>query len=198
MNGEKILKLKIIWRKMMIIKSGDFKKYEFKEFDTLEERINKKKEELNIAIRSERSYDIILKISQELDLLIVDYMRGEQMELLQAINETRELLKKASEQFKQRGQARAKAIRDYNIALATRMIQLKDEGCPATTQKYLAKGTPEVAELEMKMNIADADYDSLKEAIMIYKKDIDFMTKQLELEYRGQVLTVLKLKSRIL
>lgn len=106
-------------------------------------------------------------------------------ELEKAIQETRELLKESRASFRSRGVKRAKAIRDFNIARAKKMLELKSQGCPATTQKHLALGDEYVADKELEMHIAISEYDSLQESINILKKDFDFLVKQKEMDWRG-------------
>jgi hypothetical protein len=92
-------------------------------------------------------------------------------------------LETALHQLKKRGEAFAQAERDYKIALRVEILKLRDEGQPATLVLNLCYGTPNIANLRMQRDIAEALYKSALEAINIFKLKIRVMTNQYDKEY---------------
>lgn len=82
-----------------------------------------------------------------------------------------------------RGKAFAEAERDYRIALAEKMLLLRDQGQPATLVSDLARGDKTVAQKRFDRDCAEVVYDSAKEAINVYKKKIDVLREQIEREW---------------
>ena len=92
---------------------------------------------------------------------------------MQKINEYEGLLNDAVPEFKKRGLHKAQTEKEYRIALAKEFLRLRAEGEKVTIMGDLARGKEEIAELKFQRDIAETLYDSAKEAIMIYKKQID-------------------------
>ena len=95
------------------------------------------------------------------------------MTLMEKIQEYEGLLDKAVPEFKKRGLEKAEAEKKYRIALAKEFLMLRDQGEKVTIMSDLARGKEEIAELKFQRDVAETLYESAKEAIMIYKKQID-------------------------
>lgn len=96
-----------------------------------------------------------------------------------------EMLEKALSEFSKRGKAYAEAEQDYRIALAQKILLLRDQGYPATLISDLARGDKEVARLKFERDCAETVYDSAKEGINVFKKQIDVLREQIDREWRS-------------
>lgn len=94
-----------------------------------------------------------------------------------------EMLEVALSESGKRGKALAEAERAYRVSLAQKMLTLRDEGYPATLIGDLARGDKEVARLKFDRDCAEAVYESSREAINVYKKEIDVLREQIEREW---------------
>ena len=94
-----------------------------------------------------------------------------------------DMLEVALSESVKRGLALAEAERDYRIALAEKMLILRGESQPATLVGDLARGDREVAMAKFNRDCAEAVYDSSREAINVYKKEIDVLREQIEREW---------------
>ena len=104
-------------------------------------------------------------------------------DLISEVFQKADLLEKALSESVKRGRALAEAERAYRIALAKKTFLLREEGQPATLIDNIAKGDEHVADLRFARDCAEADYDSSREAINVYKKEIDLMREQIEREW---------------
>lgn len=94
-----------------------------------------------------------------------------------------ELLEVALKECKTRGRAAAEAEQDYRVALAEKILLLREGGYPATLIGDLARGDKEVAKLKFDRDCAEVVYDNAKEAINVYKRQIDVLREQIEREW---------------
>lgn len=94
-----------------------------------------------------------------------------------------EMLEVALKECKTRGRAAAEAEQDYRVALAKRILELREGGYPATLIGDLARGDKEVAKLKFDRDCAEVVYDNAKEAINVYKRQIDVLREQIEREW---------------
>ena len=94
-----------------------------------------------------------------------------------------DLLQTALSEAVKRGRALAEAERAYRVALAKKTFLLREEGQPATLIENMAKGDEHVADLKFARDVAEADYDSSREAINAYKKTIDVYREQISREW---------------
>lgn len=94
-----------------------------------------------------------------------------------------EMLEKTLSEFTKRGKAYAEAEQNYRIALAEKILLLRDKGYPATLIGDLARGDKEVARLKLERDCAEAVYDAAREGINVYKKQIDVLREQIEREW---------------
>lgn len=81
------------------------------------------------------------------------------------------------------GVAYASSEREYRIAKAKKILELKSKGVPATLILDLAKGDEDVSLLAMKRDIADVNYKANKDAIMVKMQELSILKVQYEKEY---------------
>ena len=105
------------------------------------------------------------------------------MDLLQELWKTNDLLTKALEQYKTRGQEYAKCYKDYRIKVAQELLQLKADGMPVTIAYDIARGKEEVANAKEKEIISECMYKSCQEAINTYKLQIKILQEQINKEW---------------
>ena len=96
-----------------------------------------------------------------------------------------ELLEVALKECKTRGQAAAEAERAYRVALAEKMLLLREGGLPATLIGDVARGDKDVARLKFERDCSEVVYDNAKEAVNCYKKQIDVLREQIDREWRN-------------
>lgn len=104
-------------------------------------------------------------------------------DLISEVFRKAELLETALSESVKRGRALADAERAYRVALAKKTFLLREEGQPATLIDNMAKGDEHVADLRFSRDCAEADYDSAREAILCYKKEIDIIREQISREW---------------
>ena len=77
----------------------------------------------------------------------------------------------------------AEAIRQYDIALGQKILQLRADGIQASIVEKVAKSDPDIAELKFIATVAEAEARASKENINIKKKIFDSLeaTKKREL-----------------
>lgn len=106
-------------------------------------------------------------------------------DLINELNLHRGNLNLAIKELKIRGQAKAEAERDYRVALAKEMLELRAEGIPVTIISDLCRGNEKIATLKMKRDIAETLYDSAMQAIYNYKLNIDIIQNQINATHKG-------------
>ncbi|HZK00964.1 MAG TPA: hypothetical protein VFC79_13185, partial [Tissierellaceae bacterium] len=89
------------------------------------------------------------------------------------LNHHRQSLNYAIKELKERGNNKAKAERDYRVALAKKMLELREKGTAVTIISDLCRGDEEIARLKMERDIADTLYDSNMQFIYSTKLNID-------------------------
>lgn len=80
-----------------------------------------------------------------------------------------------TEELKKRGYILAAAERDYRKALALKEVSLKSRGnnYPANMAIDIAKGTPEIADLRYKRDIAEIEYEVCKDKLRNERAQIE-------------------------
>ena len=106
-------------------------------------------------------------------------------DLINELNLHRGNLNLAIKELKTRGQAKAEAERDYRVALAKEILELRTEGTPVTIINDLCRGNEKIATLKMKRDIAETLYDSAMQAIYNYKLNIDIIQNQINAIHKG-------------
>ena len=81
-----------------------------------------------------------------------------QQEIADKLNTTTSL-------YRKRGIDYAQAERDYRVALAKKILLLRDAKVPVTIINDLARGDEEVAEKKFERDCAEALYESVQQAI---------------------------------
>lgn len=77
----------------------------------------------------------------------------------------------------------AEAERDYKVKLRQEALLLRTDGMAATLINTVIYGVPEVAELRMKRDIEQANYDANKEHINVCKLKLRILEAQLSREW---------------
>ncbi len=101
------------------------------------------------------------------------------------LNKLRADLNFAIKEIRERGQAKSIAERDYRVALAKEILELRTEGTPVTIINDLCRGNEKIATLKMKRDIAETLYDSAMQAIYNYKLNIDIIQNQINATHKG-------------
>ena len=94
-----------------------------------------------------------------------------------------EMLEVALKECKSRGRAAAEAEQKYRMKLAAKILELRDQKLPATLIGDLARGDKDVAMLKLERDCAEVVYDNAKEAVNVYKRQIDVLREQIEREW---------------
>lgn len=82
-----------------------------------------------------------------------------------------------------RGIAAAKAEQEYRIKLAEKILMLRENGVAASLVGDVARGDKEVAKLKFERDCSQVVYDNAREAVNVYKKQIDVLREQIEREW---------------
>ena len=107
------------------------------------------------------------------------------MDILQELNNKKNLLDKALSEYKGRGLEYANAFKNYRVAVAKELLRLRDDGMPVTIAYDIARGNEEVAELKRQEIITESLYKSCQEAINSYKLQMKILQEQYNKEYGG-------------
>ncbi len=67
--------------------------------------------------------------------------------------------------YRERGETLAQSEQNYRVALAKKILLLRDDKVPVTIINNLAMGDEEVAELRFKRDVAQTLYESVTQAI---------------------------------
>lgn len=94
-----------------------------------------------------------------------------------------EMLEVALKECKNRGRAAAEAEKQYRMKLAEKILELRDQKLPATLIGDLARGDKDVAMLKFERDCSEVVYDNAKEAVNVYKRQIDVLREQIEREW---------------
>ena len=94
-----------------------------------------------------------------------------------------EMLEVALKECKTRGRAAAEAEQAYRVKLAEKILLLREDKYPATLIGDLARGDREVAQLKFERDCAEVVYDNAKEAVNVFKRQIDVLREQIEREW---------------
>lgn len=105
------------------------------------------------------------------------------LDLMNELGAKSALLDKAIFQLGKRGEAYAKAERDYRVALRQKILEERDKGTPVTIISDICRGTPEIARLRFEKDVAEVSYDAAREAINGYKLQIRILDAQIEREW---------------
>ena len=94
-------------------------------------------------------------------------------QLLNAIQQKNRELTAKNDEYKQLQIAFAEAEYAYNVAYATKILELKADGEAVTTQKVLALGDKAVAKLKLDMEIARTMVKTCAKSMSVIETGID-------------------------
>ena len=104
-------------------------------------------------------------------------------DLMEKMASLTSLLDAAVGAFGRRGNDYAAAEREYRIALAEKMLELREQGQPATLVPDLARGDRKIAHLKFDRDAKEAVYKAAQEAIQSYKLQIRITESQIDREW---------------
>lgn len=104
-------------------------------------------------------------------------------ELINELQERTQRLDTMLSLFKKRGQALAQAEHDYKIAIAEKILIERAKGTAVTIMSDLCRGDKNIARLRFNRDVAQTEFDSVKEAINIYKLQIRVIQETIDKEY---------------
>jgi len=96
-----------------------------------------------------------------------------------------EMLEVALKECKTRGSALAKAEHDYRVALASKIAELEANGAKVTTISDKARGDPAIAKLKLERDLSEVLYDTAKDAMLVYRKQIEVLRDQIDREWKN-------------
>ena len=86
-------------------------------------------------------------------------------------------------QLRKSGEDYAKAYTDYRVALAKKLVELKNEGYAITLAGDIARGDPEIARLKFEEIAKEAIYKANLESINATKLAIKIIEQQIDREW---------------
>lgn len=104
------------------------------------------------------------------------------MSLYQELEAKTRMMDRAVSELRARGTALSQAERDYRVALAKRMLELRDEGMPVTIIGDVCRGDEDISLLRLKRDAARVMYDSAREYIMTTKLEVKLIDNQIQRE----------------
>lgn len=107
-------------------------------------------------------------------------------DLIVEIQRLRKELNLAIEVLKKRGQDRAEKERNYRVALAKKILLLRDEKIPVTIINDLARGDEDIAKLKLERDIAETLYETALQKIYATKIELGIVENQLQAERKGE------------
>lgn len=107
------------------------------------------------------------------------------MDLINALNDDRQMMLRAVKEAKERGIKLAEAERDYQRAKNVRVIEMRADHEPATLIQLLIKGDPAVNEKLFERDVAKIEYESAQEAINAYKLSARLIEQQIQREWNS-------------
>ena len=94
------------------------------------------------------------------------------------IEQANKMMLEANSQFRIHGTEHAENEKYYRVALAKKILLLKEEGYAATLILDLSRGDEEVAELKQKRDISNALMQSAQSAIYNYRLEYKILNDQ--------------------
>lgn len=105
------------------------------------------------------------------------------MNLIDELQNKRELLNKALSECVKRGKELAQAEQAYKQANAKFILSERAKGTPATLIRDLALGDEVVSGLRLERDIASVYYDNAREARNVYKLEARLIEEQIKREW---------------
>lgn len=94
-------------------------------------------------------------------------------------------LREAQNAFKPAAIALADAERAYRIAKATKILELRNEGQPATLIPDLVKGDEAIADLKLTRDIAEAQFKAIQSHINNLKLELRLINDEINREWNS-------------
>ena len=94
-------------------------------------------------------------------------------EIMDSMRKATMTLSTKNDEMKEYSAKYAEAERNYNVAVAKRMLEYRDESMPVTIIEKLVKGDPHVAKLRLDMLIAEAIRDACIQRARDLRSEID-------------------------
>lgn len=93
------------------------------------------------------------------------------------------LLEKAIEQLKLRGKRYSESEAEYRVALAGKLLELRQLGHPVTMLHDLARGNPDISKLRLLRDIAEMEHQTAMEFINVTKLTCRILEAQISREW---------------
>lgn len=104
--------------------------------------------------------------------------------LVQALDEALEAAWGAIEATRKLAVERAEAERDYRIAKRKRVLYERDYNkVAATLVNDVVKGQPDIADLKLRLDCAEAEWEASRESILFHKRLADTIREQIAREW---------------
>ena len=100
-------------------------------------------------------------------------------EIIDSMNKCLRAMQQGNVQYKTLGLKKMKAEHDYRIALQKEIARLKIEGTKVTLIPDLARGNEEVARLRLERDTADVSYETCRNSLRYYEKELETLRSQL-------------------
>lgn len=107
------------------------------------------------------------------------------LELYNELSDKLKALQHAVNEYRETGIDYAEKEKDYRIAKAEKILQLRNEGFPATITIDCAVGCSKVSSLRFERDCARVLYDASKESINSIKLAIRIIENQIQREFKG-------------
>ena len=104
---------------------------------------------------------------------MTQYNNVEYGNLIEGIKTKNQELTKKNEDLKELGEDAARFKRNYAVALAKKILELKSEGKPATLIKELAQGDDEIAELRFQKDTGKVVFDACKSSVLNLRLQVE-------------------------
>jgi len=102
------------------------------------------------------------------------------------MREQRTLLVDTVNAMKVVGRLRSEAERDYRVALCKKILTERDKGTPVTIISDICRGEEKIAELKLKRDIKQSDYDVCIEKINAIKLELRLLENEVKQEWGGK------------
>jgi hypothetical protein len=94
-------------------------------------------------------------------------------EIMNGMQKKNQQLSAKNDELPELAESMAQAERDYNVAYAKKLLELKSDGMAISLAKEIAKGDKVIADLLFAYRVAEAVYDSCKKKIASLNTAID-------------------------
>lgn len=106
--------------------------------------------------------------------------------LVEELERLRKELNDTIEKLEKAGYDKAKTEYLYRVALAKKILLLRDDKVPVTIINDLARGDPEIAKLKFNRDYAETLYESTFEKLRAVKIELGIVERQMEAIRRGE------------